>query len=129
MLDSSAIARQAGQNGNPWSVPGVVITSLDYVKRPEVVRALEGLIWDVLVFDEAHALAGRSDRATVASVLARRARTLVLLTATPHSGDDEAFARLAAIGDFAPSHPRTVAPSHPAPFPSLSSGERASTSA
>ncbi len=106
-LDSPAIARQAVQHDNPWSIHGVVITSLDYVKRPEVVRALEGLIWDVLVFDEAHALAGRSDRATVASILAHRARTLILLTATPHSGDDEAFARLASIGDFAPSHPHT----------------------
>ena len=113
VLDSSAIARHAAQHGNPWSAPGVIVTSLDYVKRPEVVRALEGLIWDVLVFDEAHALAGRSDRATVASLLAHRSRTLVLLTATPHSGDDEAFARLAAIGDFAPSHHRTLAPSHP----------------
>ena len=113
LLDSSAIARQAVQHENPWSIHGVVVTSLDYVKRPEVVRALEGLIWDVLVFDEAHALAGRSDRATVASILAHRARTLILLTATPHSGDDEAFARLAAIGDFAPSHPRTLAPSDP----------------
>ena len=103
-------ARHAAQHGNPWSAPGVIVTSLDYVKRPEVVRALEGLIWDVLVFDEAHALAGRSDRATVASLLAHRSRTLVFLTATPHSGDDEAFARLAAIGDFAHSHPRTFAP-------------------
>ena len=77
-------------DGNPWSAPACV-TSLDYVKRPEVVRALEALIWDVLVFDEAHALAGRSDRATVASLLAQRARTLLLLTATPHSGDDQAF--------------------------------------
>ena len=76
LLDSPAIARQAVQHDNPWSIHGVVITSLDYVKRPEVVRALEGLIWDVLVFDEAHALAGRSDRATVASILAHRARTL-----------------------------------------------------
>jgi superfamily II DNA or RNA helicase len=112
-LDSPAIARQAVQHDNPWSIHGVVITSLDYVKRPEVVRALEGLIWDVLVFDEAHALAGRSDRATVASILAHRARTLLFLTATPHSGDDEAFARLASIGDFPPSHPRTLAPSDP----------------
>jgi superfamily II DNA or RNA helicase len=102
LLDSASIARHAAHwNGNPWSVPGVVLTSLDYVKRPEVVRALESLIWDVVVFDEAHALAGRSDRATVASLLARRARTLVLLTATPHSGDDEAFGRLTRLGDFA----------------------------
>jgi RNA polymerase sigma-70 factor (ECF subfamily) len=48
----------------------------------------------VLVFDEAHALAGRSDRATAAAALARRARVVALLTATPHSGDEEAFAGL-----------------------------------
>lgn len=101
ILDSASIAGQATHwNGNPWSAPGILLTSLDYVKRPEVARALEALIWDVVVFDEAHALAGRSDRATIASVLARRARTLVLLTATPHSGDDRAFTRLTSLGDF-----------------------------
>ena len=45
------------------------LTSLDYIKRPEVVRALEALVWDLVVFDEAHALAGRSDRAIAASML------------------------------------------------------------
>jgi hypothetical protein len=55
----------------------------------------------VVVFDEAHGLAGRSDRATAAALLGRRARTLVLLTATPHSGDDEAFTRLTSLGDLA----------------------------
>jgi superfamily II DNA or RNA helicase len=119
LLDSASIARHAGQwsgmarhaahwNENPWSVPGVVLTSRDYVKRPEVVRALESLIWDLVVFDEAHALGGRSDRATVASLLARRARTLVLLTATPHSGDDDAFGRLTTLGDFANAFPLLV---------------------
>jgi superfamily II DNA or RNA helicase len=95
-------------NGNPWTIPGVVLTSLDYVKRPEVVRALEPLIWDVLVFDEAHVVAGRSDRATVASILARRARTVVLLTATPHSGNEEAFSRLTSVGAFANAFPLLV---------------------
>ena len=106
LLDSTSIARHMAHGpDNPWSVPGIVVTSLDYVKRPEVVRALEALIWDVLVFDEAHALAGRSDRATVASLLARRARTVLLLTATPHSGDDEGFARMVSIGDFSNQFP------------------------
>jgi superfamily II DNA or RNA helicase len=109
LLDSPSVARHAAEwNGNPWSVPGIVLTSLDYVKRPEVVRALEALVWDVVVFDEAHALAGRSDRATAAALLARRARTLVLLTATPHSGDDEAFTRLTSLGDFANRLPLLV---------------------
>jgi superfamily II DNA or RNA helicase len=109
LVDSASMARHAAQwGGNPWSIPGIVLTSLDYVKRPEVVRALEALVWDALVFDEAHALAGRSDRATVAAILARRARTLVLLTATPHSGDDEAFARLTSLGDFSNRFPLLV---------------------
>ena len=60
LIDSASIARHAAHwNGNPWSIPGVVLTSLDYVKRPEVVRALESLIWDLVIFDEAHSLAGR----------------------------------------------------------------------
>lgn len=114
LLDSASVARHAAEwNGNPWSVPGIVLTSLDYVKRPEVVRALEALIWDVVVFDEAHGLAGRSDRATTAALLGRRARTLVLLTATPHSGDDEAFTRLTSLGDFA----------HRQPSPGASAGQ------
>ena len=86
----------------------MLLTSLDYVKRPEVVRALEALVWDLVVFDEAHALAGRSDRATAAAMLAHRARTMVLLTATPHSGDDHAFGRLTSLGDFSARFPMLV---------------------
>jgi superfamily II DNA or RNA helicase len=109
LLDSSSIARHATQwNGNPWSIPGVVLTSLDYVKRLEVARSLESLVWDLVVFDEAHALAGRSDRATAAAMLAQRARTVVLLTATPHSGDDHAFSRLTSLGDFSNRFPMLV---------------------
>jgi ERCC4-related helicase len=93
---------------NPWCAHSVTITSLDYVKRPEVMRSLESLVWDVVVFDEAHALAGRSDRATAAGALGRRARTLVLLTATPHTGDDRAFDRLCRIGDLGGDFPLLV---------------------
>ncbi|MBI3048824.1 MAG: DEAD/DEAH box helicase [Acidobacteria bacterium] len=102
ILDSAGIARLAAQlpaDVNPWGVPRAVITSIDYVKRPEVLRALETLTWDVLVFDEAHNLTGRSDRAAAAAMLADRARALALLTATPHSGDDAAFARLCGLGN------------------------------
>ena len=42
------------------------------------MRGLEGLVRDVLVLDEAHNLATRSDRATAAAALASRARTLVM---------------------------------------------------
>jgi len=103
LADSASLARLGAawrSSFNPWSAHAVTITSIDFVKRPEVMRALEALVWDAVVFDEAHALAGRSDRATAAGGLADRARTVVMLTATPHTGDDHAFGRLCRIGDL-----------------------------
>lgn len=101
VFDAAGVARVASSlpgSVNPWSLPSVVIASIDYVKRPEVIRALETLIWDVVVLDEAHALVGRSDRAAAARVLTSRGRAVVLLTATPHAGDDAAFAELCDLG-------------------------------
>ena len=101
ILDAAGIARLTSQlpaGINPWSVRQVVITSIDYIKRPEVMRSIEALIWDLVVFDEAHNLAGRSDRSAAAGAIGNRARALVLLTATPHSGDDQAFDRLVRLG-------------------------------
>jgi superfamily II DNA or RNA helicase len=111
ILDAAGVARLAAQlppDINPWSTQSIAITSIDYVKRPEVVRALEALTWDVIVFDEAHNLAGRSDRAGAAAVLADRARVVALLTATPHSGDDAAFARLCDLGNPGGGEPLVV---------------------
>ncbi len=90
---------------NPWSLPPIIVTSIDFIKRPEVMRSIETLTWDIAVFDEAHNLAGRSDRAAAAQAVARRARAVVLLTATPHSGDDAAFQRLCGIGDVGHAYP------------------------
>jgi superfamily II DNA or RNA helicase len=100
IVDAPALASLgASVSANPWSTHRLAIVSIDFIKRPEVLRSIEGLVWDVVVFDEAHALAGRSDRARAADLLASRARHVVLLTATPHAGDDAAFNRLCATGD------------------------------
>ena len=107
ILDALSVPRaEAGRN--PWAALPLAITSVDYIKRPDVIRGLEGLVWDLIVFDEAHALAGRSDRATAAGALARRARSIVMLTATPHSGDDAAFERLRTMGDLGGAFPLLV---------------------
>src|SRR5688572_22470803 len=111
VLDSAALARPRAwplSGGSPWSAHPLIVTSADYVKRPEVLRALEDLVWDVVVVDEAHGLAGRSDRHAAACLLGERARTLVMLTATPHSGDDDAFRRLCSIGDIYRRFPLAV---------------------
>ena len=75
--------------------PALSIASFDYLKRPEVLRGLAGVTWDVLVIDEAHAVSGDTERAAAARLLAANARRVVLLTATPHAGDDDQFARCA----------------------------------
>jgi len=101
VFDAAGLAQHASQlppGRNPWAATRVVLTSIDFLKRPDVIRSLEPLVWDLVVFDEAHALCGRSDRAAAADMLARRGRRVVAVTATPHSGDPRAFDRLCALG-------------------------------
>ena len=106
VLDSAALRGMPFVDGaNPWAVHPLVLTSVDYIKRPEVIRALEPVVWDLLVVDEAHGIAGPSDRHHAAALLARRARVVVLLSATPHSGDETTFTRLTSVGDLESSFP------------------------
>lgn len=103
IVDAASMIRAASElpaHVNPWSTHPVVVTSIDYIKRPEVIRALEGLVWDIAVFDEAHNLATHSDRSAAAALIAERARQVALLTATPHGGDDASFARMCSLGQL-----------------------------
>ena len=111
LFDAAGVARVAANlptGINPWALPSIIVTSIDYLKRPEVMRSLESLTWDVAAFDEAHHLGGRSDRAAAAQAVGERARAVVLLTATPHAGDDLAFQRLCGIGDVGNGYPLAV---------------------
>jgi superfamily II DNA or RNA helicase len=85
---------------NPWSTAQVAIASVDFVKQPEVLRALTPLVWDILIIDEAHQVAMASRRYGAASTLAHRARLVVLVTATPHAGDQAAYRSLCGIGQM-----------------------------
>jgi superfamily II DNA or RNA helicase len=84
---------------NPWEIAPVVITSLDFVKLPEVSRALDATLWDLVVVDEAHMAATARERRLAIDGLGARARWVVLLTATPHAGDESGFASLCSLGD------------------------------
>jgi superfamily II DNA or RNA helicase len=90
---------------NPWSVPGIRVASLDFAKRPEVRRSIERVMWDAVIVDEAHIAAGDSERRAAAHALAARARVVLLLTATPHSGDHRAFHALCGIGALSGDDP------------------------
>jgi superfamily II DNA or RNA helicase len=83
---------------SPWATWPVAIASIDYVKRPEVLRAALDCRWDIVIVDEAHRVANDGDRRRAAAALTSRAAYVVLLTATPHSGDAVAFDSLCALG-------------------------------
>jgi superfamily II DNA or RNA helicase len=85
---------------NPWMVESVTIASIDYVKQPEVLRALTSQLWDILIIDEAHQVATAPLRAAAVRMLAQRARHVALLTATPHAGDEPAYRSLCALGQL-----------------------------
>ncbi len=103
VLDQTSIATglQALPAGvNPWSAHSVIVASIDLVKRPEVLAAAEEVAFDLVIVDEAHHLTPASDRGHAVNRLASRAPWLVLVTATPHSGDQAAFDYLTAIGSL-----------------------------
>ena len=83
---------------NPWAVEPVTITSIDFLKQPEVLCGVASLVWDALIVDEAHHATIASLRYGAVNSLAQRARHVVLLTATPHGGDDRAYRALCEIG-------------------------------
>ncbi len=101
LADRQALDRRAREGpfgASPWSAPGVWIASLDFLKQAHVNAAMPTTAWDLVVIDEAHGACGQSDRHRAADDLARRARRVVLLSATPHSGDHDRFERLLRLG-------------------------------
>src|SRR5262245_25709409 len=81
---------------NPWSTIPLAIGSLEYVKRPETLVSVCACRWDLLIVDEAHTAAGETERHDAVSALASRSPYVLLLTATPHSGDARTFSSLCA---------------------------------
>lgn len=86
----------------PWAYFDRVITSTEYLKRRDVHAAALAQPWDVIVVDEAHYLAESGTpanpyttvRARLGPKLRQAARSLILLTATPHNGYRHSFRSL-----------------------------------
>lgn len=98
------IAADAPRGESPWRA-GVWIASVDFLKQPHVFDGLPLRAWDLVVIDEAHDVAGLSDRHAACDALARRSRRVLLLTATPHNGDRAAFDRLCRLGRWTAQTP------------------------
>lgn len=100
-LDQPALARATATlpvGANPWAAAPVIVSSIDLVKRPEHAAAVAQANFDVLIVDEAHHVTPGTDRGALVARLARRSAWTILVTATPHSGDQRAFAFLHALG-------------------------------
>ncbi|MCP9469936.1 MAG: DEAD/DEAH box helicase [Nitrospira sp.] len=101
----------------PWAYFDRVITSTEYLKRRDVHAAALTHPWDVIVVDEAHYLAESGTpanpyataRTRLGPKLRESARTLLLLTATPHNGYRHSFRSLLELVDPAEAtlHGRT----------------------
>ena len=103
---------------DPWRAFPQVVCSLDSVKpirarsgwsveRVEQynrrrLRAIVDAGWDLVIFDEAHHVAGSSDevaRHRLARELAETVPNILLLSATPHSGKSDGFRRFIGLLD------------------------------
>jgi superfamily II DNA or RNA helicase len=81
-----------------------IITSLDFAKREENRELLARHQWDLVIFDEAHKLSATESHRTLRYDLGERiahgaSYHLLMLTATPHRGDDYAYFRLVTLLD------------------------------
>ncbi len=87
------------------------VVSLDYIKAEKRREGFAGACPDFVIVDEAHACVGthkgKQQRfALLKGLAADPDRRIVMLTATPHSGDEEAFSRLLSLiePEFASLH-------------------------
>ena len=107
----SAVDQQ--QLTNPWSRNSQVIASLDYAKQPDVRERVWQQHWDLVIIDEAHKCSARTKtggagrgpqveatkRYELAAKLSEQTDHLLLMTATPHHGDEDKFAHFLRLVD------------------------------
>ena len=97
---------------NTWQREPQVIASLDYAKQESVRERVWQQRWDMVIIDEAHKCSaytvsrtGRADdiqrtkRYELAEKLSRDVDHVLLLTATPHHGDDDRFGHFVRLID------------------------------
>src|SRR5438552_6861700 len=96
---------RANYGMNPWQERNQVVTSISWVSLVE--DAKESLLrsrWDLVIVDEAHKMsAPGDDRKTYAyrlgEALSKMTDHYLLMTATPHKGDQDHFRRFLALLD------------------------------
>ncbi len=106
----SAVDQQ--QLTNPWQRSNQVVASMDYAKQDNVRERVWQQRWDLVIIDEAHKCSAytkksstrgdeveKTKRYQLAEKLTAQADHVILLTATPHHGDDDRFAHFVRLLD------------------------------
>jgi SNF2 family DNA or RNA helicase/polyhydroxyalkanoate synthesis regulator phasin len=107
----SAVDQQ--QLTNPWQKSSQIIASIDYAKQDDVRERVCRQRWDLIIIDEAHKCSARTTsggqnrdskvaitkRYELALRLTSQAEHVLLLTATPHHGDEDKFAHFLRLID------------------------------
>ena len=101
------IRKSTELGANPFDHIPLGLVSMDFLKQERILDQMERTTYDVIVLDEAHhymdlgVASDREDsqRRRMAQVLARRCDAFLLLTATPHDGNDRSFASLCELLD------------------------------
>jgi len=76
-----------------------IITSIDFAKQEDIMYALKGTCWDLVIVDEAHKMSAykygekisKTARYKFGELISEITNFLLFLTATPHRGDPENF--------------------------------------
>jgi len=99
----------AARSSNPFETKNLLIARLDQLSRsPEVQERLKAAPeWDLVVCDEAHRMSGHvfgdeikyTKRYVLGETLGQHTRNLLLMTATPHNGNEEDFQIFLALLD------------------------------
>ncbi len=97
---------------NPWAKENQVLCSVDYAKQDDVRERVYQQRWDMVIIDEAHKCSAYTKRSStrgdeaektkryqLAEKLTDTADHVLLLTATPHHGDDDRFAHFIRLLD------------------------------
>lgn len=111
--------RRLGIDTNPWKAYPRIITSMDYLRMPDIIQQFKSatefedrksgyrkavIPWDLLIVDEAHNFCPQSGRrASNRTKMLREIRFLfehrLFLTATPHNGKTVSFTGLLELLD------------------------------
>ena len=83
---------------SPWAAPGIYLGSIDFLKRTDVAQSLAEVTWDLLIADEVHGASAPTDRHAMLAVVGARSRRIVMITATPFSGDIAGFTSILTLG-------------------------------